>query len=434
MLAVALLSVVAGTPIRGVNLGGWLVLEPWITPQLFETANDGVPRTPDGRFSIVDEYTWRAAPAGHQDRSALLAQHWREWVQEDHIDALHKAGITHLRVPVGYWYWNISAGEPFAATAGIHAQALDALQTMANQWAAPRGMRVLIDLHTAPGSQNGFDNSGRRAQPNTRGINFTTAENLAHWEGALRTIAQWSVKNIQTLFGVEVMNEPGGMYPDIWDVVTKTVNPTGYAAVRAASPDVAVVFQSAFHSFADEPTYAEPGFHNVYIDQHTYYCFAESDADEALTPEGWELHLNEACAESRNYAEGSTFRFAGEWSLAVTDCTIYLAGGMNANCDMQAHPDCKYNASLTRMGHDDVCQYYNRPADQMAPEYKDFLQKFARAQMDSFEVAGGWFFWNFRTENGHAPAWDYLLGVQEGWMPANAAGRTRYCPTPSIVV
>ena len=37
-----------------------------------------------------------------------------------------------------------------------------------------------------------------------------------------------------------------------------------------------------------------------------YYCFAESDADEALTPEGWELHLNEACAESRNYAEGTT--------------------------------------------------------------------------------------------------------------------------------
>ena len=39
--------------IRGVNLGGWLVLEPWITPSIFEEVNVG-------RFSgaILDEYTY----------------------------------------------------------------------------------------------------------------------------------------------------------------------------------------------------------------------------------------------------------------------------------------------------------------------------------------------------------------------------------------
>ena len=40
--------------IRGVNLGGWLVLEPWITPSIFEEVNNG-------KFSltpIVDEYTY----------------------------------------------------------------------------------------------------------------------------------------------------------------------------------------------------------------------------------------------------------------------------------------------------------------------------------------------------------------------------------------
>lgn len=26
------------TKVRGVNLGGWFVLEPWITPNIFETA------------------------------------------------------------------------------------------------------------------------------------------------------------------------------------------------------------------------------------------------------------------------------------------------------------------------------------------------------------------------------------------------------------
>ncbi len=30
------------------------------------------------------------------------------------------------------------------------------------QWADEIGLKILLDLHGAPGSQNGFDNSGRR--------------------------------------------------------------------------------------------------------------------------------------------------------------------------------------------------------------------------------------------------------------------------------
>ena len=39
--------------IRGVNLGGWLLLEPWITPSIFEEVNVG-----DNKGKIVDEYTY----------------------------------------------------------------------------------------------------------------------------------------------------------------------------------------------------------------------------------------------------------------------------------------------------------------------------------------------------------------------------------------
>jgi aryl-phospho-beta-D-glucosidase BglC (GH1 family) len=41
------------TKIRGVNLGGWLVLEPWITPGLFAAANDGVARASDNSFQVI---------------------------------------------------------------------------------------------------------------------------------------------------------------------------------------------------------------------------------------------------------------------------------------------------------------------------------------------------------------------------------------------
>jgi glucan 1,3-beta-glucosidase len=43
-----------GEKIRGVNLGGWFVLEPWITPSIFEA-------TPD---NVVDEYTMGELTAG----------------------------------------------------------------------------------------------------------------------------------------------------------------------------------------------------------------------------------------------------------------------------------------------------------------------------------------------------------------------------------
>ncbi len=39
--------------IRGVNLGGWLVLEPWITPSIFEEVNVG-----KDKGTIVDEWTF----------------------------------------------------------------------------------------------------------------------------------------------------------------------------------------------------------------------------------------------------------------------------------------------------------------------------------------------------------------------------------------
>ena len=53
----------------------WLVLEPWITPSLFDgTGND----------AIIDEYTF----CQYQDRSVAagkLKEHWDSWITENDI-------------------------------------------------------------------------------------------------------------------------------------------------------------------------------------------------------------------------------------------------------------------------------------------------------------------------------------------------------------
>ena len=56
----------------GVNIGGFLVLESWITPSLF--ANNSVP---DG----LGEWQFCAA-VGPEAAPAIMNQHWDTWVTE----------------------------------------------------------------------------------------------------------------------------------------------------------------------------------------------------------------------------------------------------------------------------------------------------------------------------------------------------------------
>lgn len=413
--------------IRGVNLGGWLVLEPWITPTLFEKANEGVPRNTDNSFQVVDEWTWRSAPPGSQDRSALLVDHWNTWVTQSDISDLAAAGISHLRIPVGYWYFDIDpASEPFVSDAMNYPKALEMLKTVVNSWAKAAGLKVLIDLHTAPGSQNGFDNSGRRGT-----MNLLAGNNLVRWNNIVDSLAIWTTKNLDkgVFWGIEVLNEPAGWNPDIFSSVKNFINPRGYQAIRNYNPDLNVIFQTAFQPFSNQASYQEPTYSNCWFDDHNYQAFGDTWNFLALQPDGWATHLKDTCAGRSNYDISNTklFTFGGEWSLGVTDCTIYLVGGMNGGCDMKQDPQCKYRGTLTQKGHFETCAYYTRTVDQLDVYYREFMGEFARAQMDAFEVGNGWFFWNFKTENNHAPAWDYLLGWREGWMPSNAANRDRYC-------
>lgn len=52
--------------VRGLNIGGWLVLEPWITPSIFEGL--------DQSLGIVDEYTL-TEKLGTEAALAILQPH-----------------------------------------------------------------------------------------------------------------------------------------------------------------------------------------------------------------------------------------------------------------------------------------------------------------------------------------------------------------------
>ncbi|KAG6865771.1 hypothetical protein C0991_011968 [Blastosporella zonata] len=116
--------------VRGVNLGGWLVLEPWITPSLFDNTGDS---------RIVDEYTF-GQYQNHATALGVLQNHWNTWITEADFQAIAAAGLNHVRLPIGYWAFDVSGGEPF-----IQGQ-LPYLAKAVN-WGSKYGIKVIIDLH-----------------------------------------------------------------------------------------------------------------------------------------------------------------------------------------------------------------------------------------------------------------------------------------------
>jgi glucan 1,3-beta-glucosidase len=57
--------------------------------------------------------------------------------------------LNHVRIPIGYWAYDVGPGEPFF-------QGQRHYLAKAIGWAKQYGIKVIIDLHGAPGSQNGY--------------------------------------------------------------------------------------------------------------------------------------------------------------------------------------------------------------------------------------------------------------------------------------
>ena len=123
--------------IKGVNLGNWLVLEKWMSPALFEGT------TAEDEYYLPRQLT-------KEVYEARIKVHRSEYITERDFAVIKSYGMNAVRIPVPYFIFGDC--EPFIGCI----RELD----KAMNWAGKYGLQVLIDLHTVPGSQNGFDNGG----------------------------------------------------------------------------------------------------------------------------------------------------------------------------------------------------------------------------------------------------------------------------------
>ncbi|KAF0682861.1 Aste57867_25048 [Aphanomyces stellatus] len=192
---------------RGVNLGGWLVAEQWMTGD--SPIWTGVPANISGRgeFSTM-------AFLGRAAGQAAFDEHRRTWITETHIAQIAAAGLNLVRVPVGYWIQGC-VGLPtiqLSNDCAVYATGgLAYLDRLVRDWAVRYNVAVLVNVHGAPGSQNGADHSGPSMDD---GAHWSESDDHVRATRAFVVFLATRYRQDDAFLGVGLLNEPAGATDD----------------------------------------------------------------------------------------------------------------------------------------------------------------------------------------------------------------------------
>lgn len=368
------------TPVRGANIGGWLVLEPWITPSLFDKLGG----------AAIDEYTFCQ---NNPNAQADLQAHWSSWATQGDFAKLAQSGFNLVRIPIGYWAYQKYQNDPYI-------QGADAYLEQAIGWARATGLKVWIDLHGAPLSQNGFDNSGQKMS----NPQWTTSDSV---QATVQVIGQIAAKYAtgaydDVIVGIQLLNEPlMGNLPGGKDA-TASYYQQAFNVVRQ-SGQTPVVFHDGF----DKPSnwngfLTGPGSSGALVDHHEYQVFTNE-----LVSLSYADHASYVWESASSWATGQDkWLFCGEWTAAMTDCATYLNGyGIGARYD-GTYQGSSYVGSCA--GKSDISSWDG--------DLRSATTNYISAQIKAYEsYTQGWVFWNFKTEG--SGEWDLFALLDNGIWP-----------------
>ncbi|KAL6453828.1 EXG2 Glucan 1 [Candida maltosa Xu316] len=379
---------------KGVSIGGWLVLEPYITPSLFnatllsnETAND-IP---------TDEYHF-CEKLGPDEAKKRLVEHWESMYNETDFQEIKQTGLNLVRIPIGYWAFETMDGDPYVSGAQDY---LD----KAIEWARSSDLKVMIDLHGAPNTQNGFDNSGLRNLGYPGWQNKT--EYIDHTYKVLQQMfAKYGTGDYatdDTIIGIEILNEP--FNPDLTKLKDFYIG--SYNDARNIQiVNNTIFFQEAFQPIGYWADFLQYGanFSNVVIDHHHY---------EVFTPNQLANNVSTRLQDISNYAssigKAGHKSIVGEFSAAMTDCAPWLNGvGLGSRYEGTAP------YTNDPIGN---CTAVNQSIDKWSKQMKKDYRRFMEMQLYQYGAnSRGWIFWCWKTEGG-ATEWDFRALVKNGIVP-----------------
>lgn len=405
-------------PIRGVNVGGWLNLEPFITPSYFESYSS--------RDNIIDEWTLIQKLGGPSQAKQTLEKHYSTFITRQTFVDIRAAGFDHVRIPFGYWMVDTYDGDQYVPRVAWR------YLLRGIEYARQNGLRINLDMHGAPGSQNGWNHSGRQGAIGW--LNGADGEkNANRWLSIHHQLAVFFAQpryaNIITLYGL--VNEPRMVDLDPDTVITWSRK--AISQIRKDGIKSIIVFGDGFRgldNWKDSPLQDD---HDLLLDVHQYVIFNLDQIQLEHTDK-----LSFACSawtqqsrRSMDTATGFGPTMCGEWSQADTDCTKYI-NNVNMGTRWEGTLDTG-NASTSVL--EPYCPLKNRgcscssanadPKD-YSDAYKKWLYQFAVAQMISFEAGWGWFYWTWKTER--ATQWSWEKGMEAGILPMKTWERDFECP------
>lgn len=384
--------------IKGVNLGNWLVLEKWMSPSLF------------AQTEAEDEY-WLPRCLSKEVYEARIKVHRSEYITERDFVTIKSWGMTTIRIPVPYFIFGDR--EPFLGC-------LEELDKAFN-WAEKYRLQILIDLHTAPLGQNGFDNGGISGvckwaqEPKEVEFVLTVLERLARRYGMR-----------EGLWGIEVINEP--VSEELWEKmnIQKRYPPVdeemakgskgislsflrkfyidAYDRIRRFMPEEKyVVIHDGFELKAWKNFMRGEHYKNVVLDTHQYLMMAEMYGC-AQTTEGYLEYIKEHFQKDMEEMQEYFPVICGEWCIFNSlTCGYDTQGGQSV---------------LNGQG--------GASKESLTPEQKkEIYLALAHAQMQAWEKGAGYFYWSYKlltdTVNTSGwigwDSWDLGRCVNLGWFP-----------------
>ena len=450
----------AGEKLRGTNLGNWLVLEKWMQPAMFAGTD------------AEDEAWYYRRMRRFPELSERLREHRETYVTEEDFRRIAAAELNLVRIPVPYYVFGDREGLPGCI------KYLD----RAFVWAERYGLRILIDLHTVPGGQNGYDNGGIvgvcRWHRNDDDVEYVLS--------VLERLGKRYGKR-DGLFGIEVVNEPIShivwrfaestrMAVDPEEAAGSEAVPTeflrafyrrAYARLRAVLPeDKAVVFHDGFRYGPWRLFFRREKMKNVYLDMHPYIW-----AMEMFVPfhRLWAYRVYLAFQRARiRKLQRFIPVLIGEWCVCnhwthdlpgfrkfgKRHRKLEPAGNPGVNAAARALEKAEYEAEKLRRETKREAEKLRQEAEKLlgmetfgqeafvrkkesvhpelpegtAAERRRRVREVAKLELASWREAAGWCYWSWKLDpesvySGAAfwkAGWDLRWCLGHGWMPKHA--------------
>lgn len=360
--------------IKGVNLGNWMVLEKWMKPAVFKGTQA---EDEDTLCRVLDR----------EELEKRLKEHRDSWITKDDFYWLKEKGMNTVRIPVPHF---IFGDDPVYCTPYVAcAEYLDC----AFEWAQETGLKILVDVHTAPECQNGFDNGGICGVCKWHQDEKRIARQL-------EVIRQLGMRygHHEALWGIELLNEP--ISEAGWYLIKDHFHPAdqkraegsnfvplsvlfdfykrGYEILRPIlGEDKKIVFHDGFRPEPCAAFIVKEKMENVVLDLHWYFTLGDFKYYDNETD--YMDYLMHTMTRRLERLEKAVPVIMGEWSLTH-------------NMQEGTEEDALKKAVSYRM--------------------------IGAMQLLAWNAISGWFFWNYKTED--APdGWSFLECVEKGWLPGD---------------